>query len=171
VSFDGQIYLDEKYILGSIGFLATGTYFLYTETDGSGYKNAIVKSNGDVGGWLIYSIILKWPIHAGKGYIFPLIGAEFDQNIIYTDAGKNDLRGGMSSDAIANLDSFWGKFGFGSDFRLSSATYLRLILIGNLKLLNKDDRDYISWLSNLNSDTVTLTYFRLSTGLSIGFHI
>lgn len=165
---DARVFLDATYIQLSVVYLGTGPFYANTEADGSGYNNTTQYDNGFCGGWICYSALLKLPIHLGRILIFPMAGAEYDQNISYTDAGGNDVRQSMTSQSLSGLNEIWFDFGAGIDISMSSSAYLRFSVLGEFKFLNQDDLNYMSAISVQNGDSVSMVYFRLSPAISFG---
>jgi hypothetical protein len=168
-AFGGQVYLDATYVQASIGYFGTGSNYTLSASDSAGENASMSETNGDEGGWLILSVLGKYPFHLWGFTLFPLAGFEYDLNLSYTDSNGNDLKSGMTSEELSSLNQFWFKFGVGADFPVSSAMYIRPTILGGLKFLSQEDNDEITALELANGGTFKLTYFRLDVGVSVGY--
>jgi hypothetical protein len=168
---EGQVYVDATYFQASVGYIGQGAFYQVKTTDGSGYEDTIIKKNGFSGSWISYSLLLKYPFKAGKTMLFPLLGAEFDQNLTYTDAGGNDFKSALTTSAQDDLNNLWLRAGAGMDVPLGSVVYLRFSVLGNFKLLTQTEKDYVKSLADATGYTVDLKHIRLNTIVSLGMKL
>jgi len=170
-ALEGQVYFDTNYLLFSLGYVGNDPYYLKELSDSSGYDDSTAAYNGLCGGWLTYGLAVKYPFVFRRFSLFPVLGVEFDQNLSYTDAGGNDLREGMTTEAKNDLDQLWFRLGGGMDLPLGKVVYLRLAVVGAFKLQNHSEQDTVKAEEQAYGVKADLLTTRVSTQLSLGFRL
>ncbi|MDR0476021.1 MAG: hypothetical protein LBH43_20440 [Treponema sp.] len=84
----------------------------------------------------------KFPFAVGGMSIFPLLGLDIKLALAYdmTLDGEKFSYTSVDGNKLSDLNTIWGKFGFGADIPLGYKTYLRPILLYGVGTTNKDQK-------------------------------
>ena len=168
--FHAEAYLDMHYVQVGVGYrLSLGGHQWETVTSSGTTTTAI---DGDTGtkGYAAFSAYLKYPFTVGPYQLLPLLGFEYDVNLLDLDSNGHDLRGSMSSQALDNENQFWVKAGMAAELALAERVYLRAQFLIGWKFLSPAETSAVENAKSAGFDA-TLFSLRPELGIALGFKI
>ena len=169
VPFGIIAFFDATYFQGSGGYLMlTNSYEKMTVTVSGSPSTLIDQPIVGSKSFLCFAAYAKYPFALGPLTLFPILGIEFDLNIIAIDANGNDLRASMTDQQKSDANKFWLKGGFGADISFSSKAYIRPALIVGYKLPNVSENNALISAQQAGFD-VLLAPLTFDLNLLIGY--
>lgn len=115
--------------------------------------------------WISGAVLFRFPFGSKAFSFFPIIGAQYDYNLTYTDvsieAGRYDLKPTLTELEKANLDRVWLKAGFGVNVGLGRF-FIRPEILFGYRLQSELEKDM---------DGATGRTFALTGGILAGFNL
>jgi hypothetical protein len=166
--FLAAAFLDATYFPGSIGYrlLALGRE-KSTQTI-SGTTTVLVDSD-EVGsrGYVCFSALGRYPFTRGPVALFPILGFEYDLNVVAVDPGGNDLRSSMTEQQKVNENQFWIRGGVGAEIGFLDRMVFRPELVIGYKFNNSAENAAVESARQAGFDAALFTLsfdFRLLVG-------
>jgi hypothetical protein len=161
-------FFDATYAQASVGWqMVLGSHLNSTQTILGSTNTTDTDLTMTIGN-LTLALYGRYPFTLGSITISPLLGVEYDINLIETVSGI-DQRAGMTGDQLANLNELWIKAGVSADFRLSSRFYVRPALLFGYKFLSRSQSDTIS--SAPSGTTVRILNLAAELSVLFGYRI
>ena len=161
-------FFDATYAQASVGWqMVAGPHLTTTQT----LLGATSTTNTDLTvtvGNLSLALYGRYPIKLGSATISPMLGVEYDLNLVDADSGV-DLRAGMSSQQLADLNAFWIKAGVSADFLLSPRFFVRPGLMIGWKFLSQGENATIS--SAPSGTTVSIVNLAAEISVLFGYRL
>jgi hypothetical protein len=163
--FKCKAFVDAVYVEASFGFAANIRYYSTIDNgDSTSY------SDGDVGTWLTFCVMGKYPIQLGGLAFFPLLGLEYDADLTYAKTGG----GTPAVSAGSDYDQWWIKGGVGADIPLSEPVFLRPEVLLGYKFNSGLERDKIAAdernaAASGNTLYESLTWIGIEVSVSVGY--
>ncbi len=160
-------FVDASYAQLSVGYLVAdgGSTNYYDSVGGVNTVAATLGLNLNTT-YLSFSAFAKYPFKVGRLTLFPLLGAEYDLNLVYTDASGTSLISSLASPSDAN--QLWIKAGGGIDIPFSGF-YLRPEALLGYKLLNQTERNTITSAKAAGAAGASVVDLELEFALAAGF--
>ncbi len=162
----GAVLFDANYVQVSLGYLYDLGGYYYQVYSGSGRR--AVSPITDVRTYLTCAALLKFPIVIGPVAIFPLLGAEYRFNLVFTDSSGNNLKPLITSQERADLNELWFLGGLGLDINIGRF-FIRPEALAGLKLPSSTDNDICDYLEASGATDVSLTCWSIVVGLYFGY--
>jgi len=157
-------FFDATYAQASVGWQMVAGPHLNTSQTFLGVTNTTSVDLTAAVGYLSFALYGRYPFKLGSVTISPLLGVEYDLNLVDADSGV-DLRAGMTSQQLADLDELWIKAGVSADFLLSPRFFVRPALMIGYKFLSQGESNSISTAPSGS----TMSIVNLSAELSVLF--
>jgi hypothetical protein len=139
----GFLFFDASYIEASAGvFFGTMKYDAHA---------LIFSLSGDFGSLTSVNIgaLGKYPIELGSVVLFPLLGLEYDVNIVAKDTNGDPVKDKDDKANALQFSALWFKGGIGADFGITDSIYIRGQVLYGARLENQYEKDSIDAGSNL----------------------
>lgn len=162
VPIDASVFFDANYLQASVGYRFSGS----VTWAGSG-TTATYQENL---GYLSFAAFAKFPFHLGPIVLFPLLGAEYDLNVV---RGTPDYfeQGVVANPTSADYNELWLAGGVGGDLHITPRFFIRTEVLFNYKLLNSDENAVVSALKSLGATNVTLSLTDFDVLLMLGYEL
>lgn len=144
IPIDFMAFIDLTYLQLAAGYQMVNGSHLKTTTTGPS-STTDVDNKGTLG-FISFAGYFKYPIRLGSITLFPMLGVEYDMNIIAKDGSGNDLRAFWTDQQKTDANELFIKGGLGADISVTPKFYIRPELIVGYKLLSKGENDQIAAL-------------------------
>jgi hypothetical protein len=172
VLYGACAYFDATYVQVSVGLdwaSANSATRVVDELSIFGGGSDKVTSPSITRDYLSFGLLLKYPFDMTGFYVFPILGLEYDLNLVYKDASGNDLKADMDKDEVADLNMLWIKAGVGLDIPIAKRIYLRPEVLGSYKLRSKLEKDWIAEEESAGMDSASYTTIKVDIGFLLGY--
>jgi len=142
----GFLFFDASYIEASVGvFFGTMKY------DAQAWIFAL---SGDFGSFTSVNVgaLGKYPLELDSFILYPLLGLEYDINIVATNTSGNPIKDKDGNENAMQFSALWVKGGIGGDFDIADSLYLRGQFLYGVRLPNQYETDSVAANSNLKTD-------------------
>ena len=104
-----EVFLDGRYFSAAVGFkVAFAGHEKQTQTI-SGTTSTVADMDLGTKGYVSLAFYAKYPFTVGPILLFPILGMEIDTNVLYLDAGGNDVRATLTTEQLSSENQAWVK--------------------------------------------------------------
>ncbi len=114
--------------------------------------------------------LLKYPFKVGPVTLFPLLGVEYDVNLVHGATDYFEPQG-ITTPITPDFNQFWIKGGVGADISLGQRLYIRPEALYGIKLLNSAEQAYVTQVQQLGATNVSAGYSTLDFSLLLGYKL
>jgi hypothetical protein len=132
--FGGFLFFDASYVEAS-----AGVFFgkMSQETKLITHKEYISLTSVNIG------VLGKYPIELGSFVLYPLLGVEYDVNIVAKDEDGAPVKDKHDKANALQFNALWFKGGIGADFSITDSIYIRGQALYGARLVNQYEKDII----------------------------